>query len=56
MPIRLFLDSFIGLRIVLVTDIADDLLDDVLDRRQSGDATILIDDDRHVIAAFAKLR
>ena len=36
------------LAVVLVGDLADDLLDDVLDRHQAGGAAVLVDDDRHV--------
>ena len=34
--------------VVLVGDLADDLLEDVLDRHQAGEAAVLVDDDRHV--------
>src|SRR6476469_9563344 len=36
--------------VVLVVDVADDLLQHVLDRDQAGDAAVLVDDDRHVVA------
>ena len=36
------------LHVVLVGDLADDLLDDVLDRDQAGGAAVLVDDDRDV--------
>ncbi len=37
-----------GLAVVLVGDLADDLLEDVLDRDQPGRAAVLVDDDRDV--------
>src|ERR1700752_1766211 len=43
-------DVLIILDIELIVDLADDLLDDVLDCAQPGDAAVLIDHDRHVIA------
>src|SRR5579863_1689858 len=43
------------LDVELVVDLADDLFDDVLDGDQPGDAAVLIDDDRHVIAVAAEL-
>ena len=45
-----------GLRIELVVDVADDLLEHVLDRREARHAAVLVDDDGHVVAALAKLR
>ncbi len=50
------LDRRHRLRIELVVDVADDLLEHVLDRREARDAAVLVDDDGHVIAAFTKLR
>ena len=41
--------------VVLVVDLADDLLQHVLDRHQSGDAAVLVDHDRHVVARLAEL-
>ena len=41
--------STIGvLDVVLVDDLADELLDEVLERDQPGGAAVLVDDDRHV--------
>ena len=37
------------LAVVLVGDLADDLLDDVLDGDQPGGAAVLVDDDREVV-------
>ena len=36
------------LDVVLVDDLADQLLDEVLERDQAGGAAVLVDDDRHV--------
>src|SRR6476620_12688081 len=41
--------------VVFVIDVSDDLLEHVLDRDQSGDATVLVDHDRHVVARLAEL-
>jgi hypothetical protein len=41
--------------VVLVVDLADDLLQHVLDSRDPGDAAVFVDDDGHVVAALAKL-
>ncbi len=41
--------------VVLVLDVADDLLEHVLDRDQARDAAIFVDHDRHVVAARAEL-
>ena len=38
------------LRVVLVGDLADDLLEQVLDRDQAGSAAVLVDDDGDVLA------
>src|SRR5690606_22257930 len=40
--------------VVLVVDLAADLLEHVLDRHQSGHAAILVDHDRHVVARLAE--
>ena len=40
------LDDRLGLDVVLVADLADDLLEHVLDRDQAGGAAVLVDDDR----------
>ena len=50
------LDVAVGLvEVVLVLDVADDLLQDVLDRHQPAGAAVLVDDDRHVVARHAEL-
>jgi len=41
--------------VVLVVDLADDLLQDVLDRHQAGHAAVLVDHDRHVVARKPEL-
>src|SRR5207342_3741428 len=41
--------------VVLVVDVADDLLEYVLDGDQPGDAAVLVDHDRHVVARLAEL-
>ena len=38
----------------LVVDVADDLLDGVLDRDETGDPAVFVDDDRHVVAVAAE--
>ena len=44
-------DVVLGLvEVVLVLDVADDLLEHVLDGHQAGDAAVLVDHDRHVVA------
>ena len=40
--------------VVFVVDLADDLLEDVLDGQQSGDAAVFVHDDGDVIAAATK--
>ena len=40
--------------VVLVLDVADDLLEHVLDGDQAGHAAVLVHDDRHVVAAGAE--
>ncbi len=50
LPLALAADVLVVLDVELVIDVADDLLDDVLDRDQSGDAAVLVDHDRHVVA------
>ncbi len=40
--------------VVLVVDLADDLLEHVLDGHEPGGTAVLVDDDRHVIAARTK--
>ena len=42
-----------GLDVVLVADVADDFLDDVLERHESGGTTKLVTDDGHVQSARA---
>ena len=41
--------------VVLVGDLADDLLDDVLERDDARRAAVLVDDDGHLEAALAQL-
>ena len=41
-------DDRLGLDVVLVADLADDLLEQVLERHQAGGAAVLVDDDRHL--------
>src|SRR3546814_18489919 len=41
--------------VVLVVDLADDLLQHVLDGEMAGDAAVLVDDDRPVVARLAEL-
>jgi hypothetical protein len=41
--------------VVFVLDVADDLLQHVLDGDQAGDAAVLVDHDRHVVARGAEL-
>ncbi len=55
-PVRLRLDQFLArgvFLVMLVVDLADDLLEHVLDRDHAGDATVFVHDDRHVIAREA---
>ena len=40
--------------VVLVVDVADDLLEHVLDGDEAGDAAVFVDDDRHVVAREAE--
>src|ERR1700730_7854823 len=54
LPLRLLTDVVIVLDIELIVDLADNLLDHVLDGDQPGDAAVLIDDQRHVIAVAAE--
>src|SRR5579885_1428501 len=56
--VGLRLDQLLARRIVLVVlvvDLADDLLEHVLDGDEPGHAAVLVDHDRHVIARQAKL-
>ena len=41
--------------VVLVLDVADDLLQHVLDRDEAGHAAVLVDDDRDVVAVRAEI-
>ena len=41
-------DDRLGLDVVLVADLADDLLDQVLERDQPGGAAVLVDHDGHL--------
>ena len=45
-------DDRLGLDVVLVADLADDLLEQILDRHEAGGAAVLVDDDRdlHLLA------
>ena len=54
LPFALATNVLIVLDVELVVDVADDLLDHVFDRNQSGNAAVLIDHDRHVVAAVAE--
>src|SRR5690606_16417850 len=54
--LALFLNERGGLGIVLVVDVADDLLEDVLDRREAGHAPVLVDDDGDMVVALPELR
>ena len=49
-----WLDIAVFLDIVLVLDVADDLLQHVLDGHQAGDTAVLVDHQRHVVAGAAK--
>ena len=51
LPLAVAADVLIVLDVELVVDLADDLLDHVLDGAQAGDAAVLVDHDRHVVAA-----
>src|SRR6185437_3281038 len=51
----LLADVLVVLDVELVVDLADDLLEDVLDRHQAGNAAVLVDHDGHVVAAAAEL-
>ena len=46
----------LGFEVVLVANLADELLDDVLDGDQAGGAAVLVDDDRELEAAAAGTR
>ncbi len=48
-------DKFGFLRIVFVIDLANDFLENVLDRHQAGNSTVFVNDNRHVIVTVAKL-
>ena len=52
---RLAADVLVVLDVELIVDLADDLLDHVLDGDQARDAAVFIDHDRHVIAVAAEL-
>ena len=43
-----FLDDRLGLDVVLVADLADDLLEQILERHQARRAAVLVDDDGHL--------
>ena len=42
------LDGLVG-EVELVLDVADDLLEEVLERHDAGGGAVLVDDDRHVL-------
>ena len=44
-----FVDDRLGLDVVLVADLADDLLEQIFDRHQAGRAAVLVDDDRALL-------
>ena len=44
-PAAAFVDDRLGLDVVLVANLADDLLEQVLDRHEAGGAAVLVDDD-----------
>ena len=43
-----FLDDRLGLDVVLVADLADDLLEQILERHQAGSPAVLVHHDRHL--------
>ena len=54
-PILLADDVVLGfIEIVFILDLADDLLQHVLDRHQTRHATVLVDDDGDMVAIGAK--
>ena len=53
-PVAL-VDDRLGLDVVLVADLADDLLDQVLERHQPGGAAVLVHDDGHLQAVALEL-
>src|SRR5690606_22971021 len=55
LPLAFAANVEIFVRVVLIADVADDLLEHIFDRDEPGDAAVLIDDDRHVMMADAKL-
>jgi hypothetical protein len=50
-----FLDDGVALDVVFVADLADDLLEHVLDRHEAGRAAVLVDDDRRLDLPALKL-
>ena len=54
-PLVELLDRLVR-QVVLVLDLADDLLEEVLERDDAGDAAVLVHDDRHVLVLVAELR
>ena len=50
-----FVDDRLGLDVVLVADLADDFLEQVLDRHQAGGAAVLVHDDRDLRLLALKL-
>src|SRR5690606_21574220 len=55
MPLAVAEDVYLVLDVVLVDDLAHDLLEHVLDRHEAVDAAVLVDDERHVIATRPEL-
>jgi len=55
LPIGIHADVLVVLDVEFVVDVADDLLDDVFDGHQPGNAAIFVDHQRHVIVLAAKL-
>ena len=55
LPLAFLADVEIVVDVVLIADVADDLLEHVFDRDQAGHAAVLIHDDRHVVMADAEL-
>ena len=43
-----FIDNRLGLDVVLVPNLADDLLEQILERDEAGRAAVFVDDDRHL--------
>ncbi len=50
-----FVHDLVGLDVVFVTDLADDLFEQILDRHQPGGAAVLVDDDGALDAVALEL-